>query len=90
MDEWMREAEKYLQSSRYNKYAAKWGSKQNTVVTETGGENEWEEESGREGLFSYMGETKTERRADKRVTESEGRELINKFFWSLKQLSRHD
>lgn len=23
MDEWMREAEKYLQSSRYNKYAAK-------------------------------------------------------------------
>lgn len=37
-----------------------------------------------------MGETKTERRANKRVTESEGRELINKFFWSLKQLSRHD
>lgn len=37
-----------------------------------------------------MGETKTERRADKRVTESEGRELINKFFWSLKQPSRHD
>lgn len=40
MDEWMREGEKYLQSSTYNKYTAKRGSKQNSVVTETGGEKE--------------------------------------------------
>lgn len=35
MDEWMREGEKYLQSSTYNKYTANRGSKQNTVVRET-------------------------------------------------------
>lgn len=45
MNGWMREGEKYLQNSTYNKYAAKRRSKQNTVVTKRGegvSGGEWE------------------------------------------------
>ena len=50
MDEWMREGEKYLQSSTYNKYTANRGSKQNTVVRETReGERERERERDENG-----------------------------------------
>ena len=81
MDEWMREGEKYLQSSTYNKYTANRGSKQNTVVRETRegerererDENGWEEESESFFLIERNKETWQER-----VTEGEGSRKMNK------------
>lgn len=79
MDEWMREGEKYLQSSTYNKYTASRGSKQNTVVTETGERKRSERVRGGkwERVF-YMRETKTRQSQQQRVTVGEGGGNINK------------
>ncbi len=95
MNGWMREGEKYLQSSTYNKYTANQGSKQNAVVRETRERQIRKSERRRDGEnFYYLRETKTERkhrRVNKRKQQQEkGVEILtNKFAWSPKQLSRH-
>lgn len=80
----MRRGGKYLQSSTYNSYTAKWGSKQNTVVRGMRKKGRTERMRRAGDYIFYLRETKT------RVTDGNRvRKLINKFAWSVTQLSRH-
>lgn len=81
----MRRGGKYLQSSTYNSYKTPNEQVNKTLLSEgwerEGEQKEWGEWEIR---FFYLRETKT------RVTDGNRvRKLINKFAWSLTQLSRH-